>query len=363
MSSNKIFYKFKSALTYDSVFIDTENISVGSLKQIIIRQKSLPKTNDVLLENVQTGHLYHSDKESIPKNSSILVRRVPCNAPSYVSKEISSITAPIANPTTEKEKIEEAMRQVDKMIPDGTESKPATGYSYVCRRCNRPGHYIKQCPTIGDPSYDPIFIRKAHGIPKDQLQTIAQPQKGAVATHDGSMAIYKIRESDFAVKSSKPSREVPTELQCGLCRKILCDAVEMPCCKTNYCNDCITVALSNDSTWSCPHCMVPGQSLDNLRANEKVRIQVDCFHSGIEYKPSVIEHKDRCVNRQDACVKNCGTNKSSFASKREAPYNSRRTYSRSTNDRYNRSFEKQGVKRNRYEVVSVYESDHKHRKY
>ncbi len=25
---------------------------------------------------------------------------------------------------------------------------------YECKRCGKPGHYIKYCPTNGDPSYD-----------------------------------------------------------------------------------------------------------------------------------------------------------------------------------------------------------------
>ena len=34
---------------------------------------------------------------------------------------------------------------------------PSTGIpppGYVCKRCNRPGHYIHVCPTNADPSYD-----------------------------------------------------------------------------------------------------------------------------------------------------------------------------------------------------------------
>ena len=26
--------------------------------------------------------------------------------------------------------------------------------SYICKRCNQPGHFIKNCPTNGDPAFD-----------------------------------------------------------------------------------------------------------------------------------------------------------------------------------------------------------------
>ena len=32
-------------------------------------------------------------------------------------------------------------------------SKPPPGY--VCKRCGNPGHFIKECPTNTDPTFDP----------------------------------------------------------------------------------------------------------------------------------------------------------------------------------------------------------------
>lgn len=38
--------------------------------------------------------------------------------------------------------------------------------SYVCRRCKRPGHHVKQCITNGDRAFDPVVVRGVAGIPR-----------------------------------------------------------------------------------------------------------------------------------------------------------------------------------------------------
>jgi Zinc knuckle len=35
---------------------------------------------------------------------------------------------------------------------------------YICNRCNKSGHLIKECPTNSDPNFDP---HKGKGVPKN----------------------------------------------------------------------------------------------------------------------------------------------------------------------------------------------------
>ncbi|KAL3818237.1 hypothetical protein ACJIZ3_004142 [Penstemon smallii] len=74
-----VHYKFKSAKDYDSVAIDDHFISVGHLKQKIFEQKNLGRGTDydLVVTNAHTNEEYLDEGMLIPKNASVLVRRVP----------------------------------------------------------------------------------------------------------------------------------------------------------------------------------------------------------------------------------------------------------------------------------------------
>lgn len=74
-----IHYKFRSALEYDTITFDGLSISLADLKHSIITQKKFGKNTDFDLEvtNAQTKEEYKDDVTMIPKNSSVVVRRIP----------------------------------------------------------------------------------------------------------------------------------------------------------------------------------------------------------------------------------------------------------------------------------------------
>lgn len=48
---------------------------------------------------------------------------------------------------------------------------------YVCHRCNKPGHWKNQCPTLGDPGFVPVVIPKnPSGIPKTMLKEVVSDE-------------------------------------------------------------------------------------------------------------------------------------------------------------------------------------------
>ncbi|XP_043698314.1 E3 ubiquitin ligase PARAQUAT TOLERANCE 3-like isoform X2 [Telopea speciosissima] len=74
-----VYYKFKSAKDYDSISIDGHFISVANLKEKIFESKHLGRGTDfdLMVSNAQTNEEYCDEDTLIPKNTSVLIRRVP----------------------------------------------------------------------------------------------------------------------------------------------------------------------------------------------------------------------------------------------------------------------------------------------
>jgi len=47
-------------------------------------------------------------------------------------------------------------------------TQPPPGY--MCYRCMKPGHFIRFCPTNGDPAFDFRRAKPATGIPREFLR-------------------------------------------------------------------------------------------------------------------------------------------------------------------------------------------------
>ncbi|KAJ7559861.1 hypothetical protein O6H91_04G103900 [Diphasiastrum complanatum] len=74
-----VHYKFKSAKDYDSIPIEGHFISVSNLKEKIVEKMKLGRASDfdLLISNAQTSEEYSDEGFLVPKNTSVLVRRVP----------------------------------------------------------------------------------------------------------------------------------------------------------------------------------------------------------------------------------------------------------------------------------------------
>ncbi|XP_062205016.1 E3 ubiquitin ligase PARAQUAT TOLERANCE 3-like isoform X2 [Phragmites australis] len=74
-----VYYKFKSARDYDSIPMEGQFISVANLKERIFESKHLGRGTDfdLMISNAQTDEEYADDATMIPKNTSVLIRRIP----------------------------------------------------------------------------------------------------------------------------------------------------------------------------------------------------------------------------------------------------------------------------------------------
>lgn len=203
--------------------------------------------------------VFHSESALIPKNSALIVRRIPAplNGKSilaeqemaaknerYAEKPVDGADAGASNdePVPEAAKtiegadeadriaslLQHAHAQIDQFpVPvrggrrgghrggrhghtlnrwgngrfggQHAERAPQPSSNYICHRCNQPGHWIDQCPTNGDPTYDKIKVRAPTGIPRSMLRQVEKPESGTgLKDSSGHFVTLQPNEEEFA---------------------------------------------------------------------------------------------------------------------------------------------------------------------
>eukprot|EP01104_Vermistella_antarctica_P004298 TRINITY_DN1477_c0_g1_i1.p1 TRINITY_DN1477_c0_g1~~TRINITY_DN1477_c0_g1_i1.p1 ORF type:complete len:349 (+),score=79.83 TRINITY_DN1477_c0_g1_i1:579-1625(+) len=167
---------------------------------------------------------------------------------------------------------------------DGASRAPKPGY--ICHRCGQPGHFISDCPTNGDPSFDFQRVRKTTGIPRSFLKevdpnSVPGGSSNLLMMPNGSFAEVQPNSSEFDKYAKARSvsnvdfKNVPPEHKCPLCQRLMNDASLAPCCGNSFCDECIRQALLAGHM-SCPSCKkhcVP----DSLIPNRSLRNAIDNF--------------------------------------------------------------------------------------
>ncbi|GAQ80672.1 hypothetical protein KFL_000590250 [Klebsormidium nitens] len=269
-----VHFKFKSAREFDKLDIEGPFITVSSLKDKIIEAKSLGKGADfdLVLTNNQTGEEYIDEGFLVPKNTSIIVKRVPAtrpratlqavrktetggtNAPDFQNTEnkpgqvlqvddFGADLAPQAGVAQanadEESKLQAAVigtatdwQQQNQQVPGrggrgfgrGTFAGRGAGgrggynptYSrgppppgYVCHRCGIKGHWIQECPTNGDPDLD--NKRRALKPPVGIPKSmLATAEEGSYLLPSGEFAKLRPDEFEFAKHAARLMANRPT---------------------------------------------------------------------------------------------------------------------------------------------------------
>ncbi|XP_054463672.1 E3 ubiquitin-protein ligase RBBP6-like [Anoplopoma fimbria] len=351
-----VHYKFSSKLSYDTVVFDGPHVTLRDLKrQIMGREKLRAGDCDLQITNAQSKEEYTDDECSIPKGSSVIVRRIPVigaksgsssktrhtersdvqthqafGAYKAMDDQSSSRALPLFSKMANLADVEGSEEDKIKVMINQS-SYDALNYNkkfgtvlpanYTCYRCGNTGHHIRNCPVSGDKNFEaPLRIKKSTGIPRSFMVEVDDPSiKGAMLTNCGRYAIPSIDIAAYAIgkkerppfvpqeqaESEEEQDPVPEELLCLICHDLLSDAVVIPCCGNSYCDDCIRSALLDSEEHVCPTCSQSDVSPDNLIANKFLRQAVDNFK------------KERGVTK--SLSRGCGTSQSQNPTRTPSP--------------------------------------------
>lgn len=299
-----VHYKFKSTLNFDTITFDGLHISVGDLKREIVQQKRLGKIIDFDLQitNAQSKEEYKDDGVLIPKNTTLIISRIPIAHPTKKGWEppaaenaFSSAPAKQDNfnmdlskmQGTEEDKIQAMMMQstvdYDPKTYHRIKGQSQVGEvpaSYRCNKCKKSGHWIKNCPFVG--GKDQQEVKRNTGIPRSFRD------KPDAAENESA---------DFVLPAVQ-NQEIPEDLICGICRDIFVDAVMIPCCGSSFCDDCVRTSLLESEDSECPDCKEKNCSPGSLIPNRFLRNSVNAFKNETGYnksaaKPAAVKNEEK----------------------------------------------------------------------
>ncbi|KAJ9603015.1 Protein mpe1 [Cladophialophora chaetospira] len=365
-----VYFKFKSQKEPQRVTIDGPHTDVWNLKREIINISRLGDGTDfdlkIYKENSNEGKPdrakmprfvptnasleYTDDTEIIPKDSTVLARRLPASAPGkgraarYVSGKppvsakpsIAATSKPartvnMDRAMTEEEKLKAMLQLTDAQwqqkqeemshetrvpmqgkpfnkkanIPEG---EPPHGY--ICYRCGKKGHWIQACPTNDDANYDnKNRIKRTTGIPRSMLKKIDQAdfdklddtqRQNLMVNAEGEYVFAQADEKAWkkhleqvkASEAAQKKQQVGDKelqgrgLECPIDKRLFVDPMKTPCCGKTYCHDCIENALLENDL-TCPGCETENISLERLEPDEETKKKIK------EYEADKADTKQR----------------------------------------------------------------------
>jgi len=262
--ASAIHFKMKSEKDFSTLSFDGDFLKVSDLKLLVVEKRKLNYGDgfDLVITDAQTNEEYADESTLIPKNTSVVIKRVPGQKPGgilsqqtlarrnerYAEKDLAKNnnnnnknSTSVESSSGDKTKHGgnnisssggDQPRQVagegeDERIHSVVDSSTIT-YSqrprftqhnpvfdrppppnYRCHRCGKPGHWIHHCPTNGDPNFDIVRVRRPTGIPRSMLQSVEAPVRGTgLRTPGGEFVTLKPNQDEFSRRTAALRRMV-----------------------------------------------------------------------------------------------------------------------------------------------------------
>lgn len=101
--------------------------------------------------------------------------------------------------------------------------------SYRCYKCQKSGHWIKNCPLNVHHENTHTEVKRHTGIPKSFI--------------DAATGAPIVETGPSPAMLPEKKQEVPEDLICSICKDLFTDAVMIPCCGTSFCDECKFILL------------------------------------------------------------------------------------------------------------------------
>ncbi|CAN6352467.1 unnamed protein product [Urochloa humidicola] len=281
-----VHYRYRSGVQTFSVPIPGAFASVAELKRLIAatgrhgtgRTRGRGPRDGIALCDPSTGEEYVDGNTVIPQNSTVVVHRLAGHPTDAI------VTSPIVlendgmtsnNPVTESTMKSSGFAETDdeevaaiRTVIDAAEIKwgssscgggqlghnryghPLEGEApppgYVCHICNIPGHFIRDCPSGSKPP-PPGYICHKCGVPGHLIHSCPNYGNRKYGSRRTRSLIPVVSGFDDGIPtelvqamSSSVTDNLPAELHCPLCKKVMTDAMlTSKCCYDSFCDKCI----------------------------------------------------------------------------------------------------------------------------
>jgi len=296
-----IFFKFVvESGEPQSVKCGGMDMSLADLKLAIKDQRRFKNVTDfdLQVENGQTKYVYTDETELIPKNTTVMVKRMPMprgekktwraekpsggvghgSAPGLSGGDL--LSSQVVTSTSEEGRMEAVL------AASGVEYGKDSWEKIYRPRAPRPlaGEAVK------------AERRYAYGIPSNMLVTAKEGDNAAKVDRFGSLKLTAVEQEGYSnekVEShtwleeedegkvvAPPKEEVviPKDLQCPFCSELLEAAILLPCCVAAACDECARNSLI-ESDHSCQLCQEKDVSPNDLIPNPLLRKKVLGFRN------------------------------------------------------------------------------------